>query len=67
LHIKFYYFRLKIDYHNVLHIFMFQNKDNTFNKSIDISIDDMINWHEYPMVSILELCKSKKYDIHISE
>ena len=46
---------------------MFQNKDKTFNTSIDISIDDMINWHEYPMVSILELCKSKKYDIHISE
>lgn len=50
---------------------MLQNKDKSNDNFKDTSNIDMpeniIQWHEYPMISILDLCKSQYYNINVSE
>lgn len=50
---------------------MLQYKDKSNDTSSDTSNIDMpeniIPWHEYPMVSILDLSTSQYYDINVSE
>ena len=47
------------------------SRDTSSDTSRDTSNIDMpgniIHWHEYPMVSILDLSTSQYYDINISE
>lgn len=50
---------------------MLQYKDKSNDTSSATSNIDMpeniISWHEYPMVSILDLSTSQYYDINVSE
>ena len=45
---------------------MFQNKDTSNTSNIDLHVN-IVRWHEYPMVSILDLSTSQYYDINVSE
>ena len=42
------------------------NDTSNGTSNIDMS-QNIIRWHEYQMVSILELCTSQYYDINVSE
>lgn len=50
---------------------MLQYKDKsnvTFSDTSNIDMpENIIRWHEYPMVSILDLSTSQYYDINVSE